>query len=290
MAIAQNWLTRMPAAWLDRITIVTPAIIVFAHRLHQATSEFAERDDTLHVLRIDAFQLLAWGVVFYLLGERGSPRQPRWRELVAGAATGLIGIFAPPAIGLAALTIFLMAIAAGDGRRLAAATVVAALFAQQVIAPIVFDLLVDSVTRWDAVLVGAMVKATIVGATVDGNIISVPSGHAIAILSGCCSLHNISPAILAWVALTKFERPRWRWGDLAVLVAVVACQVLGNAARIYLMAQSYDWYLVWHTGIGSKIYACCASAAAILVSAYGAHMVTRTGASKKFALPARQNA
>ncbi|MDE2375344.1 MAG: exosortase/archaeosortase family protein, partial [Hyphomicrobiales bacterium] len=249
-----------------------------------------EHDDTLHVLRLDAFQLLAWGTAFYLLAGRGSPHQPRWRELIAAASVCLIGILAPPAVSLVALTLFLLATAVGDGRQLAAATVVAALFAQQVIAPIAFDLLVDRVTRWDAMLVGAIVKATVAGATVDGNIIAVPSGHAIEILSGCCSLHNISPAILAWVALTKLERPQWRRGDIAVLVAVVACQVLGNALRIYLMAQSDDLYVFWHTGIGSKIYACCASAAAILVSAYGAQMVTRSGAGKRFALPARQNA
>ena len=76
------------------------------------------------------------------------------------------------AAGLATLSLLLTLTASGDVRQLAAATVFAALFAQQAITPILFDLLWPTLTQFDAMLVGSVVKLTISGANWQGNIIS----------------------------------------------------------------------------------------------------------------------
>jgi hypothetical protein len=120
--------------------------------------------DVLHAMHIDAFQVLYWGVVFSLLRRLDSPRRPDTVD-IAGAffvcATGALS----SAAGLATLALLLTLTTAGDVRRLAAATVFAALLAQQAIIPIMYDLLWPTLTQFDTMLVGFVVKLTISGAT-----------------------------------------------------------------------------------------------------------------------------
>ena len=93
-------------------------------------------------------------------------------------------------------------------------------------------------------------------------------------MSGCCSFRNVSLAVLSWVALTKLERPQWYPLDVAVLALAAGCQIVLNVVRIYLMALSPDMYTYWHVGTGERIFAIAASAAAVLISAFGARYVS----------------
>jgi hypothetical protein len=181
-------------------------------------------------------------------------------------------------MALGALSFFLFVTAGGDPRRSAVATIFAALFAHQAVIPIVYALLLPKLVDFDAMLVGSAMKLTIAGATWHGNIIAVPSGHAIEIEGICCSFHNVSLAVLSWVALTKLERPQWLGLDLVVLAVAAGFQILLNTVRMYLMAQSLDMYLYWHNGAGSQIFAICASAGAVLICACGANLASSFGA------------
>jgi hypothetical protein len=258
-----------------------PATLVLTRRVYDAIFDLSSLSgwEAMHAMHLDAFQLLAWGVAFYLLGRLSPGRAPNRYEIAGAIMVCLIGAFSSAA-GLAALSLYLFAMAAGDGRQHAVATVFAALFGQQAVVPLIYGLVVDKLTRFDAMLVGTAVKLSDAGATWQGNIIALPSGHAIQILEACCSFHNVSMAVLSWVAVTKLERPQWRPGDIAVLAAAAGCQVLMNAVRIYLMAQSFDMYDYWHNGAGARIYSVSASAAAVLIVAYGAHLVSRGAANR----------
>lgn len=250
-----------------------PATVILIRRLYDAAVDMASTDRVLHAMQIDTFQLLAWGVAFYLLGRLAPAHEPKRSEITGAVVICLIGGL-NSAAGLAALSLFLFATASGDIRRRAVATVFGALFAQQAIVPILYALVVSALTQFDAMLVGAAVKLTITGASWQHNIIEVPSGHAIEIAPQCCSFHNVSLAALSWVALTKLERPEWRRLDLVVLATAAGCQLFLNTVRIYLMALSPEMYLYWHAGPGTHIFSACASAAAVLIGAYGAHLVS----------------
>jgi hypothetical protein len=157
---------------------------------------------------------------------------------------------------------------------IAVAIIVAALFTQQAIVPIIYALLEAKLIHFDAMLVGTAVELTVNGATWQDNIIAVPSGHSIEVLSGCCSFRNVSLAVLSWVALTKLERPKWYPLDIAVLSLAAGCQIVLNVVRIYLMALSPEMYTYWHVGTGQRIFAITASVAAVLISAFGARVVS----------------
>jgi exosortase/archaeosortase family protein len=142
---------------------------------------------------------------------------------------------------------------------------------------------VPTLTQFDTMLVGSVVKLTIGGATWQGNVISVPGDHSIEIVAGCCSFRNVSLAALCWIALTKLERPEWRSLDIVVLATAAGCQIGLNVVRIYLMALSDDMYLYWHTGMGAHIFAIVASVGAVLISAFGARLVSLRSATRPLA-------
>jgi exosortase/archaeosortase family protein len=260
-------------ALAPRLVIFGPPTVILIRRLYEAAFDLASSDRPLHAMQFDSFQLLAWGVAFYLLRRLKPARDPRRTDVVAAIIVCLVGAL-NAAVGLAGLTLFLLVMAGGDIRWRAVATVFGALFAQQAIVPSLFALIGPVLTQFDAMLVGSSVKLTIAGAAWQGNIIAIPSGHAIEIAPQCCSFHNVSLAVLCWVALTKLERPEWRPLDLLVLGAAVSCQVVLNTVRIYFMALSLEQYLYWHDGPGAHIFAACASVAAVLISAYGARLVS----------------
>jgi exosortase/archaeosortase family protein len=273
---ARALFNRFTWTWLlTHLVVFGPAALLLIFRLHEAAIDFGSLpdDDVLHAMHIDAFQVLAWGVAFYLLGRLCTPRQPNSVDLAGAIVVCVIGGFSSAA-GLATLAALLTLTASGDVRRLAAATVFAALFAQQAIVPIMYDLVWPTLTQFDTMLVGSVVKLTVSGATWQGNIISVPGDHAIEVVAGCCSFRNVSLAALCWVALTKLERPEWQRLDIVVLAAAAGCQIALNVVRIYLMALSDDMYLYWHTGIGAHIFAIVASVGAVLISAFGARWVS----------------
>ena len=267
---------RFTRSWiLTHLVVFGPAAFLLICRIHEAAIDMDALPDrdVLHVIHIDAFQVLAWGVAFCLLGRLGPLRQPNAIGLAGAVIVCVIGIFSSAA-GTAMLALLLTLTASGDVRRLAAATVFAALFAQQAIIPIAFNLLWPTLTQFDTMLVGSVVKLTISGATWQGNIISVPGDHSIEVVAGCCSFRNVSLAALCWVALTKLERPQWHRLDIVVLAAAAGCQIALNIVRIYLMALSDDMYVYWHTGMGAHIFAISASIGAVLISAFGARWVS----------------
>jgi len=264
-----------------RFVLFGPATVILIRRLNDAALDLASlpRGWVLHETQVDTFQLLAWGVAFYLLGQLGPAREPKRSDIAGAIVVCLIGSL-NSAVGLAALSLFLLVTAGGDVRRRAVATVFGALFAQQAIVPILFALIVSELIKFDAMLVGTAVKLTITGASWQNNIIAVPSGHAVEIGVPCCSFRNVSLAALSWVALTKLERPEWRRLDLVVLATAAGFQILANTVRLYLIALSPEMYLYWHSGLGARIFAVGASAAAVLISVYGAHLVSAGTASR----------
>jgi hypothetical protein len=259
--------------------LFAPALTIFARRIWEGgvdVSVAAENDDWMHQVHIDTVQLLAWGVAFYLLGRLGRYSRLSTTSLGILGVICLVGAFTS-AIGLLALSIYFFFTDEGDKKTRAIAAIFAALFAQKVIAPVIFGFLWPELTRLDAALVGSVLQLTVPGAMWGDNIIAMPSGFSVEIIARCCSFHNVSLAALCWVALTKLERPAWKRLDVAVLAAAAGVQVTFNTVRIYLLVLSPEMYNYWHFGLGSKMFVASASAAAVLICTFGARWVSSQG-------------
>ncbi len=225
------------SSWPLLVFSCVGAVVAFRFYAAAGDMEVLPDSDVMHAMHIDAFQILAWGVVMYLLKQVMPDRRAN-ASAIAGALCVIVIAPFNSAAGVAALSAFLLMNSRGDARMIAVATIVAALFTQQAIVPIIYGLLEARLIYFDAMLVGTVVELTVNGATWQDNIIAVPSGHSIEVMSGCCSFRNVSLAVLSWVALTKLERPQWYPLDVAVLALAAGCQIVLNVVRIYLMALS----------------------------------------------------
>jgi exosortase/archaeosortase family protein len=238
----------------------------------------------LHDARVEAFQVLGWLIGLTLLA-----RLPRrrisavsWAVLLAVALVGSVNV----SVGLAAFAALLYWPGENSAGHRRAGAVFVALLIQFAVAPFLFEFCAPYVIRFETMLVGPLVAATVSGATWAIDTISLPNGHAVQINDWCSSFHNVSLAGLAWVALTRLERPDWRRGDLLVLAVVSGLQIFLNTIRIYLMAMSYEMYLYWHTGTGSHIFSITASVLTVLICVEGARYVARDREAQPRALAA----
>ena len=113
------------------------------------------------------------------------------------------------------------------------------------------------------VKVDAFLVATLIGAERTGNVVKYLVGgeaatfheglRGIQIWPACSSLHNVSHAALAWVALTQtlggdLETKDVFWCGLAMVLAGAV-----NLARLSLMAVSHEYYVIWHGALGERI-------------------------------------
>jgi hypothetical protein len=162
-----------------------------------------------------------------------------------------------------------------DDQIRAAGAVFLAIASQQFWGRLILGAFAPELVRFDAALIGEAMAHTVKGSTWRDNIITTPSGYAIVVLQGCSSFANVSTAVLAWVGFGRFERARWLRRDLVVGAAIVISQIALNVARMYLMAQSYPYYLYWHDGAGKQIYVAAASASAVLISVVGTRWASR---------------
>jgi hypothetical protein len=244
----------------------------------------------LNFLFGNGFVAVAWGAAFWLLIK--APRQAASAIDVAVALGlcllgGLVQIKAlPVAITGLGLWLFLKR----DDQFRAAGAVFLAIASQQFWGHLILSALGPELVRVDAALVGEAMVHTVKGSTWHDNVITAPSGYSIVVLERCSSFANVSTALLAWTAFSRLERARWLKRDLFVGAAIVISQIVLNVARMYLMAQSNQYYLYWHDEGGRQIYAAAASAAAVLISVVGTHWAGRTtevGSSGEFGDPGR---
>ncbi len=150
----------------------------------------------------------------------------------------------------------------------AAATVLLALCVQALWGPIFFSLFAFDLLRADAAIVGTFLNLTQSGYIWHDNVIAT-RGHSIEIYSGCSSFHNISLAMLCWVALTKLNRPVWIASDFIFGAAACAAMIVVNVSRLYVAALSYGSYEYWHDGNGAHIFQVGVSVIILLICLWG---------------------
>jgi hypothetical protein len=261
------------------------AAILFATKLFQSVAQVSGLSlrDT-HVIQaagLGAFQLLAWFAVFRLFAWESSKDPATGLDFavigllgVVNVAFGMINVMpAQRAVWivatLAALYIYFSSAKASYSR--AAATVLFALAVQALWGPVFFSLFDYDLLRGDAALVGTLLDVTRSGYSWHDNVVGT-QGHSIAIYSGCSSFHNVSLAMLCWVALTKLNRPTFIATDFIFGAAVCLVMIAVNVARLYVAALSFGAYEYWHNGNGAHIFQVGVSVLILLISLWGSSL------------------
>ncbi|WP_165842963.1 archaeosortase/exosortase family protein [Phenylobacterium deserti] len=226
--------------------------------------------------RFAIFDSLAFAAAAMRLA-RCAPVAARPADIGAAFAAAALAALGPNHAAGAALTLLsLTVLTSRDVNARAAGAVMLALAVHQLWSKILFAAVGPEIVKVDATLVGWATQLFVPGATWTGNIITTSPTFSIVVEEGCSSFSNVSLALLCYMSVSRLERPEWRQGDLWVIGATCAVQILLNVARIFAMAQSYPLFQFWHDGAGAGIYAAAAAACAVLISAVGTRLVGRT--------------
>jgi Transmembrane exosortase (Exosortase_EpsH) len=209
-----------------------------------------------HLANLGIFQLLAWMVTLVLVARGDETRRP------SGLAASLIGLISLTAVlpddnaswvGLSALAAYIFFSFPRDRNLRAAAAVMLALATQLFWGRILFELVAFRIEILDAKLAADLLSLLHHSVSLQDNLLATDT-HQIVIYEACTSFHNISIAMLAWVAITKFFRPVWRSADLATAAVLIVVTVAMNSLRLFLMASSAPGLLdYWHVGLGSQM-------------------------------------
>jgi hypothetical protein len=222
---------------------------------------------------VGVFQYLAWYAVFRLLGTSGRAEIAEARDVIVTAALCLLAL-SPSSrmiwIAAGGAAVYLTFCNAGDAKLRAAGIVLGALSVQQFWGFIFFNFVAFPLLGAETAVVGTVLAAVRAGTVWHDNVVTGPNGYGIIIYGACSSFHNVSAAVLCWVALTKLRRPRWRAGDFAVGGIACSTMILLNLVRLCLMSWDVDLFRFLHDGAGADLFAAGGSAAVLLISLYGA--------------------
>jgi hypothetical protein len=114
--------------------------------------------------------------------------------------------------------------------------------------------------------IDAIMASTILGllghpSIVTGNLIETDQGMVLAVLMTCSSFANISLALLTWLVLTRWLRPRFQRRDLVSAVLVTLSVIAINLTRLTIMGLGPFDYALAHGQVGQT-----ATELAILIS------------------------
>lgn len=227
---------------------------------------------------VGVFQYLAWYAVFRLLGWSDRAQAAEVRDVVATALLCLLA-FSPSSrmiwVAAGGIAVYLTLSNAGDAKLRAAGIVLGALSVQQLWGYIFFNFFAFPLLRAETAVVGTVLEAVRAGTVWHDNVVTGPNGYGIIIYGACSSFHNVSSALLCWVAVTKLRRQAWQARDFAIGGAVCATMILLNLVRLCLMSWDVDLLRYLHDGAGADLFAAVGSLTVLLISLYGARTAKR---------------
>lgn len=115
---------------------------------------------------------------------------------------------------------------------------------------LLFRYFANLILQIDASLVSGML-----GTSRNGNLVRfVDNSGTLAIVPYCSSLHNVSLAILTWVAVNQWLGRRWLRSDWQWIVLAVVAVVAVNVTRMSLMALNAKSYQIIHGFWGDIVF------------------------------------
>jgi exosortase/archaeosortase family protein len=188
--------------------------------------------------------------VLLLLREKSSPIQGM--DLFVTMTCIILIILPIPALGwvaITALSIYILLFATGSRSRKRAAIVMAALTVPMLWIPLLIEFFQRPILELDA-----MIVSWLIGSQHLGNLVAFKQGHGyVQIAPACSSITNLSLAFLCWVGVTQFENHRWSSVDILWGFLVCASALTINVMRIGLVAQSREYYQVFHNQYWNEI-------------------------------------
>lgn len=120
--------------------------------------------------------------------------------------------------------------------------------------------------------VDASVAGLVAGAPVQGNVVTLPDGHGnLYVALGCSSLHNMSLAVLLFVAVTQALRLRYTALLLMTGVGAALAMASVNMLRLATLARFPEYFDLFHTGWGGSMFGAVSFVAAGAIIAWGVH-------------------
>lgn len=153
---------------------------------------------------------------------------------------------------------------AGSAER-RAALVLAAIGAQLLFGRLFLLLFGQAVLRADTLIVSWAASADAVG-----NMLTRADGSNVIVSSGCSSVHNISLALLGWVALAQLLGLRADRRLLGWVALSLVAMVLLNAGRIVALVWYPQHFDMLHHGTGGAMFGWAGLFAFALIAGYGA--------------------
>ncbi len=211
--------------------------------------------------RIDALSVAEWLLILGLAYKADfSALKPRLAERVAGLALAgfaLYGLFVADALWRVPMIVLCVAVAVRLAfvRRLWPLAACLLLVSRQWINPM-FRWLHELSIAVDAQATHLVLWLSGFPNQVHGAVLRLDgSAHAINILGGCNSLHELWPVVAAFGILVFATGKPLNNGMLTRLIVLVVAVFAINWLRLGIMALSLANYHYWHTGTGSSIIA-----------------------------------
>lgn len=209
-----------------------------------------------HAFKGEVFQWIAWASIFVnLASSEGAIRATRRDQAVAVSLALLSLVPSTLVWAVESLAAFYLLFSLGQTPKARAAGVVLlALAGQKMWGPLLFWVFTPEIVKLDSVATALSFLFDAEGVQRSGGVLSRPDGHAIEILAGCSSFHNVSLSLLCWVAVLKLERPEFFRADWLVGLTAAGATVALNLVRLHEMAVSGPGYEYWHVGPGFQIF------------------------------------
>lgn len=169
------------------------------------------------------------------------------------------------AIGLLLCGVYLAFASPADSPDRRIALIMIALTGPLIWGRFLLALMGPSLLRVDARLAGLLA-----GAPVQGNVISLPSEHGdLYVALGCSSVHNMSLALLLFVALTQVLRLRYTPLLLLTCLGAMLAMATVNVLRLATLARIPQHFDLIHTGWGGSLFGAISFIAAGAVIVWG---------------------
>jgi len=205
------------------------------------------------LMGISPFEILAMVIGAKAILSSGRPRTSfyPWLELILGAAM----LFPSSALAWFAIAFYgLFAARETDGERRAGFLLFVALAGCSIWSSVLLKWWAGPASALDAHTVWRILSWLRNDLAVSGNVVGVPTGHNLIIMTACTSASLLPKALLGLAALNHLAGARFgrRFALAAALAAMLSVAI--NILRLSLMASSGDFYLFVHGPVGANIF------------------------------------
>jgi exosortase/archaeosortase family protein len=251
---ASRWIGA-PALSRPALFAVTGSVAAVNGFAGKIATAFSTKPVIEALLDLGGVSAIVWFAVYSLFAIAGEarPTEKPLRGDRAVCATTLVLSFLPfnfaAAVGLllAGAYLALRSPSGSIGRRIA--ILMLALTGPLIWGRFLLALMGPQLLGLDARLAGLVANAP-----VQGNVVALHGGGRLYVALGCSSVHNMSLAVLLFVALTQMLRVRYSRRMVATGAAAALAMAVVNVLRLAALARFPQYFELLHTGWGGTLF------------------------------------